>query len=107
MFLLTLLSRLPKKLKLKQKPLRNNAYWPPQAHTKPTFLHIPRPNAQGMVMPKEGWTLLCQLLVNTPSTDMSLDQTVLAVLELRLSSQMTLGCVELAVKVNEKSGPRS
>lgn len=91
----------------KQKPLRNNACWPPWAHTQATFLHIPRPNAKRMVMPKEGWTLLCQLLVNIPSIDMSLDQTALAVLELRLSSQITLGCVELAVKANEKSGPRS
>lgn len=56
-----------------------------------------------MVLPIVGLVFYHQLIINLPS-DMPIGQPNVDNLSMRLSSQMTLGCVKLKIKANHHSG---
>lgn len=61
----------------------------------------PGPLAQGMTPPTVGWALLHQLAMGTTPTHL-----ILAIPSLKLSSQITPGCVRSAVKGNRPMGSK-
>lgn len=65
-----------------------------------SLLHMgPGPLAQGMTPPTMVWALLHQLAMGTSPTHL-----ILAIAPLKLSSQITPGCVRSTVKGNKAHG---
>lgn len=72
-----------------------------QTHAQLVFLEQPKSTWQGMVLPTVGWT---QLLIIKTISCRHAHRPVYS--RLRLSFQMTLGCIKSTVKANQSRGTK-